>query len=123
MMAITGFFRESNYLECVLWCAIGAGFFIRALLRSEARRDVTLAGVTFLFFGISDFVEAHTGAWWRPWWLLVLKGLCLLVFLILLVRYARERRAKVNPDTAGPSHSSSGPAVSPDRNSNPRPID
>jgi hypothetical protein len=32
-------------------------------------------------FGFSDVVEIQTGAWWRPWWLLVWKGACLLAML------------------------------------------
>ena len=120
MPAVSAFFSDSNYFECVFWCAIGMAFCIRATLRRDHRPSVIVAGFTFVIFGISDFVEAHTGAWWRPWWLLVWKGLCLLVFLILLVRYAREKQALVNPDTAGPSHSSSDPAVSQDQNPSPK---
>jgi hypothetical protein len=116
VLAISAFFSDSNYFECVFWCAIGVGFGLRAVLRSDHRPSVIVAGGTFVIFGLSDFVEAHTGAWWRPWWLLAWKGLCLLVFLILLVRYARERRAGINPDTAGPSHSNSDPAVYQDQN-------
>ena len=92
ILAITSFFRDSNLIECALWCAIGAGFLIRAALRRDHRVTEVIASVTFLLFGLSDFVESHTGAWWRPWWLLVWKGVCLLVFLILLVRYIREKK-------------------------------
>lgn len=31
-------------------------------------------------FGVSDIIELQTGAWWRPWWLLLLKAACLLSF-------------------------------------------
>jgi hypothetical protein len=100
LIGVTSFFADSNYFECGLWCAIGAGFLIRAALRRGRRAAVITAGVTFLLFGLSDFVEAHTGAWWRPWWLLVWKGLCLLVFLILLIRYIQLKK-KSSPQKRG----------------------
>jgi hypothetical protein len=37
MPAIPAFFRDSNYLECGLWCVIGLGFLIRAILRTVER--------------------------------------------------------------------------------------
>jgi hypothetical protein len=87
----SAFFRDSNYAEACLWGAIGIGFLLRAIARSAHRRDALIAGVMFLAFGGSDVVEASTSAWWRPWWLLVWKGLCLLVFAWLLVRSIRRR--------------------------------
>ena len=101
-LAISAFFSDSNYAECCLWCAIGVGFGIAAFrLSGKSRRDACIALVTFILFGVSDYVEAHTGAWWRPWWLLVWKGLCILVLLILYVRY-RQRRAAVHDATMPP---------------------
>jgi hypothetical protein len=94
MLAISPFFRDSNYLECVIWCSIGVVFLIRAMIRADHRKPVIFTGITFLFFGASDYVEAQTGAWWRPVGLLIWKGLCLLVFLILLVRYERDRKER-----------------------------
>ena len=35
----------------------------------------------FAVFGLSDVIEAETGAWWHPWWLFVMKALCVLGFL------------------------------------------
>ncbi len=116
MLAVSAFFRDSNYLECAMWCSIGVAFLIRAMMHADHRTPVIITGITFLFFGASDYVEAQTGAWWRPVGLLVWKGLCLLIFLILLIRYAKEKRAKAIPDTAVPSRSSSHPEACPDRN-------
>ena len=53
------------------------------------------ACIAFLLFGFSDYVEAHTGAWWRPWWLLFWKGACLAVFLGLLIAHYAKKRAPV----------------------------
>jgi len=86
---ITREFIVSNYIECGLWSAIAIGF-VFAWLRYRIV-DAAVAAVAFAFFGLSDFIEAHTGAWWQPWWLLVLKGLCIAVFLVLLIRYFKAR--------------------------------
>jgi hypothetical protein len=91
MLAISAFFRDSNYFECCLWLAIGIGFAIGALRRA-ARLNCVVACAAFLLFGVSDYVEAHTGAWWRPWWLLVWKGGCLLVFLLLMAAHYRKKK-------------------------------
>src|SRR3954471_16195493 len=86
-------FRISNYIEAGLWTSIGIGFVIAALKYSGlTRRRCWIAAVTFTCFGISDLVESQTGAWYRPIWLLIWKGLCLLVMVWLLVLYFRERR-------------------------------
>ncbi len=88
---ITRVFVFSNYIECGLWCAIGVGFAF-AWFRYRLP-DAAIAVVTFLLFGLSDYIEAHTGAWWKPWPLLMLKGGCIVVFLVLLVRYWRAKRS------------------------------
>jgi hypothetical protein len=80
-----------NQIEGVFWIAI-AGIVAVAGLRSHCGRRRLLAGIAaglFVLFGISDFVEAQTGAWWEPVWLLVWKGLCLGGFLVCLVSYKR----------------------------------
>jgi hypothetical protein len=85
-------FAVSNYIEAGLWSAIAVGFLIQAIrLRRRDRRLCVIGFVAFLAFGGSDWVEAHTGAWWHPWWLLVWKGACIAVFLGLLVAYVRAR--------------------------------
>ena len=113
---IAPLFRYSNYAEAVLWIAIGAFVIVRARRRrgSVPRLHRVLA-VALLVFGVSDLVEANTGAWWRPWWLLVWKGACLLVFLMLLIQYAREKRVTITPDTAARSRSSPMTEASPDQ--------
>ena len=39
-----------------------------------------IAAVAFFGFGISDLIEAQTGAWWEPIWLFFFKAACVLVF-------------------------------------------
>jgi hypothetical protein len=91
---ITREFRISNYIEAGLWISIAAGFVFAALKYGGViRRRCWIAAVVFLLFGLSDLVEAGTGAWYRPIWLLLWKGGCLVVMGWLLFVYFRERRA------------------------------
>ena len=85
-----------NYAEALIWFVV-AGLLIvggisgSRLLRSPAWQ----ASVAFLVFGLSDLIEVRTGAWWRPWWLLVIKAACVAVLCISYVRYrAHVRRPK-----------------------------
>jgi len=79
-------FIYGNYVEACLWAALG----ILALCKRVDQRGVIL-GVTLVVFGVSDWVEAHTGAWYRPWWLLAWKAACVLVLLIVGIPLLRKR--------------------------------
>ena len=93
LAVITRAFQISNYIEAGLWSCIGLGFLIAAFRQTGiARRQCAIAALTFVLFGISDLVESTTGAWYRPIWLLIWKGLCLLVFAWLLMKYLKERK-------------------------------
>lgn len=46
-----------------------------------------VAFFSFIAFAVSDIIEAHTGAWWRPLWLLGLKSACVLALVSCYVRY------------------------------------
>lgn len=53
----------------------------------------------FLAFGCSDWIEMHTGAWWKPWWLLLLKATCVTIFGLFFLRRLRESsRSKVRTE-------------------------
>ncbi len=81
-------FETANLIEATLWIAIGAAFAVRALVRRDRwRRTCAAAAVAFVLFGLSDVVETSTGAWWRPWWLLVWKGGCIIAFVWLCVKW------------------------------------
>ena len=83
------FIRTANYLEACLWALIG----VVVLVRAKGSRKKTLVGaVFFLLFGMSDIVEARTGAWFRPWWLLLWKGGCLAGILWWARGYFRARK-------------------------------
>ena len=93
LAAVDQTFALANYIESGLWLSISLVFAFFTSRVTTARNDAIAAAIGFAFFGASDIVEAHTGAWWNPWWLLVWKGLCLLLFLILLIRYVKRPRS------------------------------
>ena len=86
LMAETG-----NLIEGILWSAIALGF-VAALLKPGWRSAKIVAAINFAAFGVSDFIEMQTGAWWRPWWLLAWKAACVAVMAAQLVLYVRRKR-------------------------------
>jgi hypothetical protein len=95
MLSALPFFRLSNYLEAAFWTAVAVSFALAARRRpNSARRECYFAAITFLLFGLSDVVEAQTGAWYDPWWLLLWKALCLLSIARSLVFYLRAKRRR-----------------------------
>lgn len=83
----------ANYAEAGLWTALSATALLAALRRrSHPRRRAILAAVVLVAFGASDVVEAQTGAWWRPWWLLAWKGLSVVALVVLTIREWRVLR-------------------------------
>lgn len=93
-------FRFGNAVEAGLWIAIGMFFAVYGVTRigrdrAALRRRCGFAFTVFVAFGLSDLVELHTGAWWRPWWLFGWKAVCVLALVVLLLDYARRWRGDV----------------------------
>lgn len=101
LAVITREFQVLNLVEAGLWIVLGLiAAWQAARRRSAIRRDLLLLAVALVAFGISDIVETRTGAWYRPWWLLLWKAACLAVMLALLVRHVRRRRRSTKaPDS------------------------
>ena len=91
MAAFDPTFVLSNRIEAGLWFVIALAMAIAAFRRRHVRRDCAIGAFAFALFAISDLVETHTGAWWRPWWLLAWKAACLVAFLYLLKRHLTRR--------------------------------
>ncbi len=86
-------FRIANYVESGVWVLVAIGIVWWGFRRANwRRRPVICAAIVLVAFGGSDIVEADTGAWWRPWWLLLWKSLCILLFLVAILR-ARKRQS------------------------------
>jgi hypothetical protein len=91
-----------NFCEAALWVTISAVLFWKwAALRKKPLPHPFGPSLPFAFlaFGVSDLIETQTGAWWRPWWLLLLKAACVLVIFSAWLHYRKSRPKK--PD-AGP---------------------
>ncbi len=87
-------FSVANYAEAGLWLVVAATFFVLAArARTGARSRCVLAGILFALFGLSDVVEVQTGAWWRPWWLLLWKASGVVALAGLLVEYRLRCRS------------------------------
>ncbi len=84
-------FKVGNYVEAGLWVAIGIAFAVHFFIGKDRSNKISLvAFVTFIAFGLSDVVEVSTGAWWRPWWLLVWKGMCVVSMLRLFLHWRKR---------------------------------
>jgi hypothetical protein len=65
-----------NAIEAVWWFACG-GLMWRFSQRHAIHRTLArCTAIALLTFGASDVIEVFTGAWWRPWWLAVIKIAC-----------------------------------------------
>ena len=77
-----------NWIEAVVWEVVAVVLCVqRFRIQPELKRVYAILAGGFFFFGISDMIEAQTGAWWEPWWLFVLKGSCVLVLLYAFREY------------------------------------
>jgi hypothetical protein len=88
-----------NLGEAGLWFAFSAVMLIKAWrLQNKLREIFASLCAAFFFFGISDLIEAHTGAWWTPLWLLLWKTVCLAWLLFDFFRY--RKATKISPAKA-----------------------
>ena len=82
-----------NFWEGILWLIIALIFFLFPVFsRIKGNKLNIFSGVLFFLFGISDFIEMKTGAWWRPYWLLAWKAICLLGLAAVFVRYMKIKK-------------------------------
>ena len=84
-----------NYIEAMLWFVIAVSMFGIAWFDSgysAYKRVMILASLFFFAFGISDVIEASTGAWWKPAGLLILKVSCIIGFVYCFISYLKIKR-------------------------------
>lgn len=85
-----------NQIEAGLWFIIALVFAWKGVKspHPDRRRLSWVLAVAFALFGLSDLIESTTGAWWRPWWLFVLKAGCVAVFTYGFWAFRRIRKQK-----------------------------
>ena len=77
-----------NHSEAVFWWLIAGVIFIRARKSDDRSRKIAqIAGKVFILFGLTDFIEAETGAWWDPRWLFFLKAVGVVTLIYCFVKY------------------------------------
>jgi hypothetical protein len=84
-----------NVLELIGWPSLGILVARRSLgAAPHWRRLGRFAAIVLILFGLSDAVELYTKTWWKPWWLLAWKAICINVLIgcvIIRIRYKRLR--------------------------------
>lgn len=79
-----------NAFEAAWWLIVAVLIGVESQ-RSRRPRNLTIGLCTALVvFAVSDAIEYHTGAWWRPWWLAVLKITCGTAIGLLALRIYRK---------------------------------
>ncbi|MCP4785827.1 MAG: hypothetical protein GY903_05350 [Fuerstiella sp.] len=85
-----------NAFEALLWACIAVVLCLKAMRQEDIQGRSILAALAFLVFAGSDIMEMQTGAWWRPWWLLVWKTVCIVTLVAVAVYHHRSRRPSAN---------------------------
>ena len=68
-----------NLAEGIFWIFISLLFIYRSRKPTFFSRNNWLLGaLAFFCFGVSDFIEIYSRAWYHPWWLILWKGICLI---------------------------------------------
>ena len=87
-----------NLAEAGLWFIIAA-LLLQARLsnKTEAKykKNLLVCGCFFIAFGISDLIEAKTGAWWQPIELFILKAVCVFGFVGCYIKYRRLKKSGI----------------------------
>ncbi len=84
-----------NYCEAALWGVFAACLAVGLRRTQPALRRIRgSAAVGFALFAVSDLIEVHTGAWWRPPGLLVLKAACVVALFACARHYFRSKKTR-----------------------------
>jgi hypothetical protein len=99
MLAEVDWFKTGNYIEAAVWGAMAVVLAAYAVaVAGPVRWRCIAAAVLLALFGASDVIEVQTGAWWRPWWLLIWKAVCVVGLLTLLMWHVLQRRRGQVPE-------------------------
>ena len=87
---LVNFHSVGNAFEAVLWFLIATVLFVVGFRSDTNRNRYWLIAAVLIAFGFSDLVEIRTGAWWQPWWLLTWKGICVVLFVLLIWKWPKQ---------------------------------
>ena len=81
-----------NFYEGVFWIVLGFVLFTAAYKQfsSKVQKLFLVAGILFLIFGVSDFVEMNFAI--LPWWLWLWKGINLVGLVAVFGLYLKSKR-------------------------------
>lgn len=92
--ALTGEFDQRfNLAEGIFWATVAGTVFWRTRRSAQLRKLGAGTALTFAAFGLSDFIEVKTRAWYTPWWLFALKAACVASLIAHFAAYLRQRAA------------------------------
>ena len=82
--------KTGNLVEAAFWMLVTVVILVKAIRAvAPLRRIFLILSAAFFVFSISDLIESQTGAWWKPFWLLLMKIGCIAVFLFGFREYYR----------------------------------
>jgi hypothetical protein len=86
-----------NLYEAIFWIVIGIVCSVFSGYLPLKYKNISIsASLTFILFGISDFVEIKTQGFFYPivWWLLIWKIIGVAVIVFLIIWYLKLRLEK-----------------------------
>lgn len=83
-----------NLAEGILWIVIAVVLMFRSFRPSPHQMLLRVSSGAFFLFGISDFIEISTRAWYQPPSLLVLKAFCVITLISCFVVFRRASKTK-----------------------------
>ena len=86
--------KTGNLVEAAFWMLVTVVLFVKAIRAAPLRGIFFILAAAFFVFSISDIIESQTGAWWKPFWLLLMKTACIAVFFFGFREYYRIRKHK-----------------------------
>ena len=86
-----------NVAEGILWVAIALILLIRSFKSSTHQILLRVSSGAFFLFGISDFIEVSTRAWYQPLSLLALKAACVITLIVCFIIFRRASKAGQKP--------------------------
>ena len=85
-------FEVFNFLEGIYWLTLGGlAAAVREISPLKYKTLALFAASVFVLFGITDFIEIGTGAYWDPWWLYAWNICCVVGLVVSLAWYVKLR--------------------------------